>query len=850
MGLHVDMLVPPDRMIYAYGNHSLKSIGCCKLQCAYKNRKPLIADFYIIDTNNCPLLCLTSCISLGLIKVSYSVNTQVAENTANMLTPGGSLWKYRKVFEGIGCLPGDCKIHIDQKAIPIIHPPRRVPYALKNKFKAELDRMSKLNVIEEVTKPTDWVNSVVLVTKPKTGELRVCLDPKDLNKAILRPHHPMRSLEDILPALNEAQYFTKLDARSGYWAIKLDKQSSLRIVVETDHKPLTAIIEKPLYAAPPRLQRMLLQLHKYDIDLTYVKGTDIPVADTLSRNPLPDTYPDISVGLDVHIDTILSHLPISDRRLQAVKQVSATDTQFIELTEVIMSGWPKTRKECPISVAAFWNYRDELSVLDGLILEGQKIVIPSQMRPNILETLHSGHMGVEKTLARARDVVFWPGITASINNMILGCSICLVHRNSNAKEPLTCHDVPEYPWQVVASDLFIEYSHVFGIPEKIITDNGPQYTSHKFVAIATEYGITQKTSSPHYPKSNGLAERTVQTVKRILTKSKADNKDPLLGILEYRTTPLRVGYSPSQILMGRRLRTCLPSTKYKQKMKRYHDKHAYPLPPLLIGEEVRVQRQDGKWVPSVNIKKHDGHSYILRNSDKTTYRRNRRHILRLHIPIEHQPSLTNQPTTEDSSSIQLEELQNQPEITEERPDSNPPEVSAKDHFDSDLNSRLDSDSYVTRFGRLVRPKAYDTIASMSSDKKGVQGTIAEYHDCVLQSLNLVICHACKIKSNQNMMDIVAVNSLDKEEKEGVLLYSTPPFRWTCTMTVPVWIKLIRTIKKFKEDIGLYLPGTTKLFDFINNKSLDSGNVVRKALEVSCMMNRETHPTALSWQGSF
>ncbi|KAG1708476.1 hypothetical protein GQR58_003138 [Nymphon striatum] len=87
----------------------------------------------------------------------------------------------------------------------------------------------------------------------------------------------------------------------------------------------------------------------------------------------------------------------------------------------------------------------------------------------------------------------------------------------------------------------------FGIPEKLIKDNGPQYTSHECDGFATEYGKTQKTSSPHYPNSNGLAGRTVQTVKRIHTKSNADNKDPLLGILEYHTTPLGIGYSPSKI---------------------------------------------------------------------------------------------------------------------------------------------------------------------------------------------------------------------------------------------------------------------------------------------------------------
>ncbi len=77
--------------------------------------------------------------------------------------------------------------------------------------------MEDNSIITKVTEPTDWVNSMVVVEKPETGKLRVCLDPHDLNKAILRPHYPMRTLEDILPDLAGSKFYTKLDTRSAYW---------------------------------------------------------------------------------------------------------------------------------------------------------------------------------------------------------------------------------------------------------------------------------------------------------------------------------------------------------------------------------------------------------------------------------------------------------------------------------------------------------------------------------------------------------------------------------------------------------------------------------------------------------
>jgi transposase InsO family protein len=95
----------------------------------------------------------------------------------------------------------------------------------------------------------------------------------------------------------------------------------------------------------------------------------------------------------------------------------------------------------------------------------------------------------------------------------------------------------------------------FGIPEKVVSDNGPQYSSSEFTKFASDNGFRHDTSSPKYPQSNGLAERTVQTVRRIFQKCKRNN----LGILEYRNTPIdNLDHSPAELLQGRQLRSLLP----------------------------------------------------------------------------------------------------------------------------------------------------------------------------------------------------------------------------------------------------------------------------------------------------
>lgn len=194
----------------------------------------------------------------------------------------------------------------------------------------------------------------------------------------------------------------------------------------------------------------------------------------------------------------------------------------------------------------------------------ERIVIPEVLQPEILRYLHVSHLGIEKTKARARTVVYWIGMNRDITDMIAKCHTCTDMRNKNIKEPLNPTPVPEGPWQVLGSDLFtlineddlivVDYYSKFievvklentrsktvithmksmfarhGIPYEVRSDNGPQYTSKEFKDFSRSWCFEHKTSSPYNPQGNGLAEKTVQTVKRMLEKARIDGKDPYIS---------------------------------------------------------------------------------------------------------------------------------------------------------------------------------------------------------------------------------------------------------------------------------------------------------------------------------
>ena len=638
-----------------------------------------------------------------------------------------SIFDEYDVFGELGCLPGEYHINIDETVRPVVHPPRRVPFALRHKLKAELKRLVSLNVIEKVDHPTDWVNSIVLVEK-SDGSIRICLDPKDLNKAIKREFTQLPTPEEIMSMMAGATRFSKIDASSGYWQIALDKESSnllafnmllptpeeimsmmagatrfskidassgywqialdkessnllafntpfgrykfkrlpfgvhcasevfdkriakiidglldcahiqddilvwdkdkedydqnlravmdriqksglklnkskcafglnqlkycghifsdkgvkadpskieaitnmptpespadlrrfLRMVqylakfvpnlasnssalrqllvkdanwewteehtkqfqdlqflvtnspvlkyfdpnlpvklsvdasksglgsvllqlhkddwhpvafasralskterrysqieketlavvyasekfnqfvygrkflVESDHKPLQSIFKRNINKAPPRIQRLLLRLQKYDIDLIFSPGSSIPVPDALSRAYLPNTEED-DKSLEYQVHLLVSNLPISEPKLREIQNATENDQVLQKLKKLILDGFPDSKSSMPAELIPYFQVRSELSIAEGLIFKGDKIVIPESLRKEMKERIHIGHMGIERCKARAQQLMYWPNINADITNMVSNCSACLENRRYHQK---------------------------------------------------------------------------------------------------------------------------------------------------------------------------------------------------------------------------------------------------------------------------------------------------------------------------------------------------------------------------------------------------------------------------------
>lgn len=182
--------------------------------------------FHVVDTKSPPLLGCDSCLDFKLREFTHSVQTDSNSiNKEAVLTKMALLRDYAQVFDGIGLLPGECNIHVDRNATPVVHPPRRIPVALQDKVKQQLLRMEKLGVIAKVETPTEWCNNLV-VTEKSNGDIRLCLDPRSLNSAIKRTPYPLKTLDDVLHKFGNARYFTKLDLTSAYWSIKLSEESS------------------------------------------------------------------------------------------------------------------------------------------------------------------------------------------------------------------------------------------------------------------------------------------------------------------------------------------------------------------------------------------------------------------------------------------------------------------------------------------------------------------------------------------------------------------------------------------------------------------------------------------------
>ena len=215
--------------------------------------------------------------------------------------------------------------------------------------------------------------------------------------------------------------------------------------------------------------------------------------------------------------------------------------------------------------------RDELSLVDDIVYRGLQVVVPPTLRSSMLKKIHASHVGADSNYRMCQDILYWPGMKSAIQDICSSCGECAQYGAQHAREPMKSMPTPQYPWQFVSQDIFHwkssaylltvdHYSDFFefdplpdtlaativmkscvqfsrhGIPEVLLSDNGPQFVSVEFSSFCESYHIDHWTSLPYWTQGNGKAEAAVNFAKSLLKKSPEFAKFQL-ALLDYRNTP-------------------------------------------------------------------------------------------------------------------------------------------------------------------------------------------------------------------------------------------------------------------------------------------------------------------------
>ncbi|PFX24019.1 Retrovirus-related Pol polyprotein from transposon 17.6 [Stylophora pistillata] len=550
------------KILSMYNGTTVKPEGHCKVKMTNpKNGRRYLVNFEVLPGSPTPILG-NKAIQQIVLKKGLEENIQSLNVEQTVVTKDSLLKQYPQVFEGIRCMPGNYHLTVDSSVKPVVHPPRRVALSLKVKVEAELQRLTELEIIEPLSKPAQWVSSMVTAPKPN-GDIRICIDPKDLNCALQRSHCPIPAMDVRLPRLNKAKFSCTVDLRWGFWQADPEKIRAItempkptdikgvqrflglvnylskflpkvsevckplgqltlketewcwlevhdkvfqeikllvtdspvlryyqpeeeltlkcdasdkglgaallqqgqpiafasraltacemeyvpiekkllavvygmerfhyytygrRVVVNSDHKPLESIVRKPLHMAPKRLQRILLRLHEYDVNLRYLRVTEMFLTDTLSRRAyLTDEAPSAFTE-ELTMINATNFRYLTALRLQDIAEHSKKNLALLELDRMICSGWPAKRDNVEPSLIPYFNFRNEFAAQQGVIYIVERVVIPLKLRKGMIKLIHSSHIGIEGCLRRARVFLYWPGMDAQVKNYIQSCKTCL-----------------------------------------------------------------------------------------------------------------------------------------------------------------------------------------------------------------------------------------------------------------------------------------------------------------------------------------------------------------------------------------------------------------------------------------
>ena len=393
------------------------------------------------------------------------------------------------------------------------------------------------------------------------------------------------------------------------WALEDTKWFTLgadNLVIITDHKPLVKILgDKSLdNIANPRLFRLKQRTLMWTFSIRYLSGKSNLAADAASRYPTASEddidctmEADMAAGLQSQIDSS------GAITWSAIRSATAVDKDLSTLANYVSSGFPADKADIPLNIRPYWQYKDRLSIIDGVVMLDNRMVVPATLVSQVLMALHSAHQGTSGMQSRAQECVFWLGMSADIHKARTSCPTCSSIAPSQPHMPPIAPLVPQYPFQAIVADYFalrsIKYLIIvdrfsgwphlvraknageavgsaglirtlrtvfatFGVPEELSSDGGPEFTAEETKMLLKRWDIIHRLSAAYNPVSNGRAEVGVKTMKRLLegcirSDGSLDTDAVVAGLLQYRNTPdPSTGLSPANILFGRNLRDRIP----------------------------------------------------------------------------------------------------------------------------------------------------------------------------------------------------------------------------------------------------------------------------------------------------
>ena len=477
------------------------------------------------------------------------------------------------------------------------------------------------------------------------------------------------------------------------WAVKKCRLylAGAQFEVITDHQPLVSIMNgRNLDAIQnARIHRLMSKLLGYTFKVSWTPGKTQCIADALSRNPVfkAEEAPDVLVCGVLNTEEPQGQdaegaQPVRDPALEKLTAHAKADSAYQKIREAVKGRKAIDQLPTTHPAQALRSQWDALSTMPGLpnlLLYHGRIVVPDEAKAEVLKTLHVQHTGEPKTLANARQLYFWVGMTRDIKLTVATCQLCLAHKPSQRLEP-QIQTTSSRPWEAVSVDLgyyrsthylvlmdrysgwplvqplrkldtaavtttlddwFLEY----GKPISIRSDGGPQFRND-FTKWCEGQRITHQLTSAYHHESNGHAEVAIREMKNLLSKTK-DFKAFKVALREWRNTPRFDGLSPSQWLTGRRQRTeavAAPEAYRRisdlelqaheaQRGRRYEqvkasgDQASRILEPLQPGEAVLVQdSKTKKWSIEATITaKRNERSYEI-DINGRTHIRNRRFL--------------------------------------------------------------------------------------------------------------------------------------------------------------------------------------------------------------------------------